>query len=87
MTNQLHTIADALADTHRAIADQREIARAIIEAAEADGIDVKALRKAAKELAMDSDKRRAKYADEEALDLMRGQLRLFPNDTSDRRAA
>lgn len=87
INTRLREYADQLADMLRDIDDKKVMAKALLEAAEAEGINVKALRKVAKELTMDAEKRRAKYAEEADLEQMRSQLDLFPADQHDRRAA
>lgn len=85
MNNALTNFASQLADIMRDIDDKRVMAKALLDAAAEDGINVKALKKAAKELTMEAEKRAARYAEEAELDQMRAQLSLFPSD--DRRAA
>lgn len=88
MTNtRVREYADQLADILRDIDDRKEMIRALVEAAEKDGINTKALKKVAREMVMDAAKRAQKYADETELDQMRMQLSLFPADEHDRRAA
>lgn len=84
---RLKHYATELSEIYRDIADKQVMAKALTDAAHEEGINIKALKKAAKELTMDAEKRRAKYADEADLEDMRIQLSLFSDDVHDRRAA
>lgn len=72
-------LAQQLASIFEQIADLQNDARDILDAAAASGISVKALRKAAKELVMDSGKRAALYEDEDQLDMFRRDIGLKPS--------
>jgi hypothetical protein len=88
MTNTIRDYAEQLADILRDIDDKRVMAKALLDAAAEAGINVKALRKVAKELTMDREQRAKRYADETDLEQMRSQLDLFNGvDMHDRRAA
>jgi hypothetical protein len=56
-------------------------------AAKEAGVNVKALRKVAKELTMQADKLAARYADEEQLDMFRAQVGIFKRKGLDRERA
>ena len=88
MTNtRLREFATELAKIYREIEAKKEEAKALIEAAEAVKIKVKALRRVAKEMNMDEAARRDRYADETDIDQMRMEFGLIPDDLNDRRAA
>ena len=74
MTNTIREFADPLADIYMRIEDAKVEAAAIIEQAKERGINVKALRKVAKELVMQSDKLASRYADEDQLSLFREEI-------------
>lgn len=77
MTNTaLRDYADQLADLLMRMDDLKVEAKALIDAAKEEGINVKALRKIAKELATDSDKLAAKYEDEQQLELFRTEVKI-----------
>jgi len=69
--------ADDLSDVLMKIEDLKVEASSILEAAKEAGVDVKALRKVAREMVMQSDKLAAKYRDEEQLDMFRAQVGIF----------
>lgn len=69
--------ATQLSDTMQQIADLKEKEKAILEAAKDAGINVKALRKVAKEMITDSAKLSKVYADEEQLDMLRHEVGIF----------
>lgn len=72
MTNaSIKTYADQLSDILMQIEDRKVEAASLLEAAKEAGIDVKALRKVAKEMVMGSDKLLRKYEDEQQLDMFR----------------
>lgn len=60
----------------RSIADSKEAIKDLMGSAKDAGLNTKAIRKAANEMLMDSDKRSKLYADEDQLDLLRDALGL-----------
>jgi len=86
--NTIRDYAEQLADILRDIDDRKVMAKALCDAAAESGINVKALRKVAKEITMDREQRARRYADETDLEQMRSQLNLFDGvDLHERRAA
>lgn len=69
-------LADALADIFIRMDDLKVEAAAIIDAEKEAGINVKALRKVAKELAMPAEKLAQRVDDEEQLDMFRSDVGL-----------
>lgn len=69
--------AEQLADVFLRMDDAKAEAAAIIEAAKDSGVNVKALRKVAREMVMDSEKLAKKYEDEEQLDMFRADVVIF----------
>lgn len=69
--------AEQLADVFLRMDDAKAEAAAIIEAAKDSGVNVKALRKVAREMVMDSEKLAKKYEDEEQLDMFRADVGIF----------
>lgn len=81
MTNSpITTYAKELSDHLRKIADEQEAIKDLINSAKDAGINVRALRKVAKELIMDSDKRKKLYDDEDQLQLFREDVGLRMTD-------
>ncbi len=78
MTSNTHisVYARELAGHLREIASTQEIIKDLIASAKDAGFNVKALRKAAREMVMDSDKRQKLYDDEDQLALFRDELGL-----------
>lgn len=77
MTNaQEATYAKEVAEHLRGIAEQQEAIKDIMASAKDAGLNVKAIRKAARELIMESDKRQKLYEQEGQLDLLRDALGL-----------
>jgi uncharacterized protein (UPF0335 family) len=78
MTSNTHisVYARELAGHLREIASTQEIIKDLIASAKDAGINVKALRKVAREMVMDSDKRQKLYDDEDQLALFRDELGL-----------
>jgi uncharacterized protein (UPF0335 family) len=75
MTNaNIKQFAEELSDVLIKAEDLKVEAAAIIQAAKEAGINVKALRKVAKELTMQADKLAAKYEEEDQLSLFRDQV-------------
>lgn len=72
----IKTYARELADILGAIANNQEAAKDIISSAKEAGINPRALRKVAREMVMESDKRAALYDDEEQLSLFRSEVGL-----------
>jgi uncharacterized protein (UPF0335 family) len=70
----IREFADQLSDVYVRMEDCKAEAAAIIDAAKDAGINVKALRKVAKELVMQSDKLAAKLEDEAQLSLFREEI-------------
>ena len=73
----MKTHAEQLSDVYMRASDLKAEADAIIEAAKAEGINVKALRKVAREMVMDASKLAAKLDDEAQLDMFRTQVGLL----------
>ena len=69
--------AEALSDILMQIEDLKSEAAAIVEAAKNEGVNVKALKKVARELVMDSVKLQAKFDDENQLELFRETVGLL----------
>lgn len=69
--------AEALSDIYMRASDLKAEADAVIEAAKAEGINVKALRKVAKEMTLDASKLAAKFEDEDQLDMFRKEVGLL----------
>lgn len=74
--SDLKTYASELAGHLREIANVQEIVKDLIGSAKDAGINVKALRKVAREMVMESDKRAKLYEDEDQLSLFREQVGL-----------
>lgn len=70
----IREFADQLSDVFVRMEDCKVEAAAIIDAAKEAGINVKALRKVAKELVMQSDKLAQRYEDEQQIDMFRDQI-------------
>lgn len=68
--------AEQLSDVYLRMEDCKAEAAAIIEAAKDADIDVKALRKVAKELVMPSDKLAQRFDDEAQIDMFRDEVGL-----------
>ena len=73
----MKTHAEQLSDVYMRASDLKAEADAIIVAAKAEGINVKALRKVAREMVMDASKLAAKLDDEAQLDMFRTQVGLL----------
>lgn len=73
---QIATYARELADHLREIASTQDAIKDLIGSARDAGINVKALRKVAREMVMESDKRSKLYDDENQLALFRDELGL-----------
>lgn len=86
MTNNIRKFADPLADIYMRIEDAKVEAAAIIEQAKERGINVKALRKVAKELVMQSDKLAQRYEDEAQIDMFRDQIGIRERKGLDKQA-
>lgn len=69
--------AEQLSDVYLRMEDCKAEAAAIIEAAKDADIDVKALRKVAKELTMPSDKLSKRFEDEAQIDMFRDVVGLL----------
>jgi len=77
MTNaSIKQFADELSDILMRIEDAKVEASAIVDAAKEAGIDVKALRRVAREMVMQSDKLAAKYEAEDQLELFREAVKI-----------
>jgi uncharacterized protein (UPF0335 family) len=74
--NQIQAYAPQLAEIFRKIDALNFDAKDLLASAKDAGVNVKALRKVAKELNMEPDKRAAKYEDEAQTDLFRDALGL-----------
>jgi len=68
---QIATYARELADHLREIASTQDAIKDLIGSARDAGINVKALRKVAREMVMESDKRAKLYEDEHQLEMFR----------------
>jgi len=68
--------AEMLSDVYLRMESAKEEAAAIIEAAKEAGINVKALRKVAKELTMQSDKLARRFDDEQQIEMFRDDVGL-----------
>lgn len=69
--------AEALSEIYMRASDLKAEADAIIEAAKAEGINVKALRKVAKEMTMEASKLATKLDDEAQLSMFRDEVNLL----------
>ena len=76
MSNIIRDFAERLSDRLMTIEDAKTECASIVEEAKEAGVDVKALRKIAREMVMDSDKLARKYEDEEQLSLFRDAVRI-----------
>lgn len=74
--SDLKTYASELAGHLREISNVQEIVKDLIASAKDAGINTKALRKVAREMVMDSDKRQKLYDDGDQLALFRDELGL-----------
>ena len=73
---EIKTYAQQLAHVLRQMAECQDAAKDLIASAKDAGVNVKALRKVARELVMESDKRQKLYDDEEQLSLFRDAVGL-----------
>ena len=73
---QISTYARELADQLREIAKVQEAVKDLIASAKDAGVNPRALRKVARELVMQTDKRASLYEDEEQLSLFRTEVGL-----------
>lgn len=78
MNNQYATYARQLADAKRETAEAKQAEKDLEASATDAGLNIRAIRRAAKELLMDADKRAKLYADEDQLEDLRFQLGLVP---------
>lgn len=69
--------AERLADALSQMEDAKVLVKSILDDAKDSGINVKALRKVAKELITDSTKLSKQYSDEEQLDMFRAEIGIF----------
>lgn len=69
--------AEQLSDVLMRASDLKAEADAIIDAAKAAGVNVKALRKVAKEMTMDASKLAERFDDERQIDLFRNEVGLL----------
>jgi len=74
MTQAIKSYAEQAADILSRMEDLTVEFKALMDAAKEEGINVKALRKLAKELNTSSDKLDKQYADEEQLEMFRVQV-------------
>jgi uncharacterized protein (UPF0335 family) len=74
--NQIQAYAPQLAEIYRKIDSLNFDAKDLLASAKDAGVNVSALRKVAKELLMEADKRAKKYEDEAQTDLFRDALGL-----------
>ena len=68
--------ANELSDVMRRMDDLKAEATAILEAAKDSGVNVKTLRKVAKEMIMDSDKLEKRFEEEAQLEMFRDEVGL-----------
>lgn len=81
MTNtQITAYAEELAGKLTSIASLQSEAKDLINSAKDAGINTRALRKVARELVMDSDKRAKLYNDEDQLEMFRADVGLRTKD-------
>lgn len=73
---QISSYARELADQLREIAKVQEAVKDLIASAKDAGVNPRALRKVAREMIMESDKRASLYEDEEQLSLFRTEVGL-----------
>lgn len=73
---QISAYARELADQLREIAKVQESVKDLIASAKDAGVNPRALRKVAREMVMESDKRASLYEDEEQLSLFRTEVGL-----------
>ena len=73
----MKTYAEQLSDIYMRASDLKAEADAVIEAAKAEGINVKALRKVAKEMTMEASKLATKLDDEAQLSMFRDEVDLL----------
>ena len=73
---QISAYARELADQLREIAKAQEAVKDLIASAKDAGVNPRALRKVAREMVMESDKRASLYEDEEQLSLFRTEVGL-----------
>ena len=73
---QISAYARELADQLREIAKVKEAVKDLIASAKDAGVNPRALRKVAREMVMESDKRASLYEDEEQLSLFRTEVGL-----------
>ena len=73
---QISAYARELADQLREIAKVQEAVKDLIASAKDAGVNPRALRKVAREMVMESDKRASLYEDEEQLSLFRTEVGL-----------
>ncbi len=77
MTNtQITAYAEELAGKLTSIASLQSEAKDLINSAKDAGVNVRALRKVAREMVMDSEKRKKLYDDEEQLSMFRDEVGL-----------
>ena len=74
--SDIKTYASELANHLREIASVQEIVKDLIASAKDAGINVKALRKVAREMTMEQDKREKIYEDEAQLSMFRDEVGL-----------
>lgn len=74
--NQYATYARQLADAKRETAEAKQAEKDLEASATDAGLNIRAIRRAAKELLMDADKRAKLYDDDAQLDLLRDALKL-----------
>jgi uncharacterized protein (UPF0335 family) len=74
--SQIQTYARELADSLREIGKIQENVKDLVNSAKDAGINPKALRKVAREMCMESDKRAKLYDDEAQLEMFRSEVGL-----------
>lgn len=75
--SEIQTYAKQLSAILSEVAELQEQAKDVVASAKDAGLNVKALRKVAREMLMDSDKRKKIYDDEGQTDLFRSECGLF----------
>ena len=78
MTNPATEYAKELAALLLEVSAAQDRAKDVVASAKDAGINVKVLRKLAKEINMDTEKRKQLYADEDQMDMFRFELKLVP---------
>lgn len=86
----IKNFAEQLSEAMLAVEDAKVVIKSVVEAAKEQGINIRALKKVAREMIADSAKLAKQYADEEQLDLFRAEVGIFARkglDGTDKAAA